>query len=94
MARDKSTQEAASARIRAQLPIADKLAYADIVLDNSGPRGELEAQVSNLIQRLEREAGWAWRLDWWLPPVGLVSAVWTLFWRAMRRQRRLARKKK
>lgn len=76
------------------MPIADKLAYADIVLDNSGSRSELEKQVTSLVQGLRSEAGWAWRIDWWLPPVGLFSAAWTLCWRAVRRRKRMARKRK
>ncbi len=37
MARDGSTEEEAKKRLDSQVPLADKLAAADIVVDNSGP---------------------------------------------------------
>ena len=83
MNRDSSTREDALARLGSQLPISEKVTYADIVLDNSGSRSELEDHVQGLIKRLERDAGWTWRLSWLLPPLGLLSMVWTL----LRRQR-------
>ncbi|KAI0705892.1 CoaE-domain-containing protein [Cytidiella melzeri] len=85
--RDSSTVEAASARIKAQLPTAQKLDYADIVVDNSGSPQDLQIQVDSLVRRLYKEAGW-WRLCWLCPPIGLFSATWTLFWRYIRRLRR------
>jgi dephospho-CoA kinase len=44
------------ARLAAQLPLEDKVALADIVLDNQGSRGELEAQVDGLWAELRRRA--------------------------------------
>ena len=88
MKRDKSSREDASARLNAQLPITEKVQYADVVIDNSGTPQELERQVDQFVQRLMKEAGWSWRLSWLIPPLGVVSAVWTLSWRAMRRSQR------
>ena len=82
--RDGSTREAASARLDSQLPISQKLKYADVVVDNSGSLKDLEGQVLALAQRLERDAGWMWWLEWVVPPIGLFSAVITLAWRARR----------
>ena len=45
-ARDGSTEAAARARIDAQLDQAEKVAKADVVLDNSGHPDSLEAQVA------------------------------------------------
>ena len=73
------------------MPIADKVAYADNVIDNSGTKHELETQIDNLVQRLDAEAGWFWRVSWLLPPVGLVSAGLVLLWRALRQRKRTRR---
>jgi dephospho-CoA kinase len=92
MQRDGSTREAARSRLQAQLPIAEKLEYADIVLDNSGTQAELEVQVDELVRRLYLEAGWSWRVKWLAPPIGLLSALWTLIWRRVKRRRSRRRK--
>ena len=84
MLRDNSSVEDASSRLSSQLPITNKLEYADYVIDNSGSPQGLEAQVNSLVERLEREAGWMWRLSWLIPPLGLFSAVWMLALRAYR----------
>ncbi|KAJ7367608.1 dephospho-CoA kinase-domain-containing protein [Mycena albidolilacea] len=91
MKRDNSSREDASSRLNSQLPIADKVAYADRVIDNSGSPADLEAHVNSLVQALDRDAGWTWRLSWVFPPWALLSAVWTLAWRALRRPKNLKR---
>ncbi|PPQ71830.1 hypothetical protein CVT24_006955 [Panaeolus cyanescens] len=78
MLRDSSSREDALARLNAQIPITDKVQYADIVVDNSGTKQELEENIELLIRKLEREAGWTWRLNWLIPPLGLLAAVWAL----------------
>ncbi|KAF8489832.1 CoaE-domain-containing protein [Russula emetica] len=92
MRRDGSTREDARSRLLAQLPIAEKLEYADIVLDNSGTQAELEVQVDELARRLYLEAGWSWRVKWLIPPIGLLSALWTLIWRRVKRRHRSRRR--
>ena len=84
MDRDGSSREDALARLGSQLPISEKVTYADIVIDNSRTKSELGNHVEGLIKRLEMEAGWTWRLSWLLPPLGLLAAVWTL-WRHKRK---------
>jgi dephospho-CoA kinase len=93
MRRDGSTREDARSRLLAQLPIAEKLEYADIVLDNSGTQAELEVQVDELARRLYLEGGWSWRVKWLIPPIGMLSALWTLIWRRVKRRHRLGRRK-
>ena len=88
MRRDGSTREDARSRLLAQLPIAEKLEYADIVLDNSGTQAELEVQVDELARRLYLAGGWSWRVKWLIPPIGLLSALWTLIWRRVKRRHR------
>ncbi|EIM89637.1 CoaE-domain-containing protein [Stereum hirsutum FP-91666 SS1] len=80
MKRDNSSREAASSRLNSQLPITDKLEYADYVIDNSGGPKELEDQVSTFVRRLQNEVGWTWRLSLF-PPIGLLSALFKLLWR-------------
>lgn len=91
--RDGSTREAAQSRVKAQMPIADKLDYADQVLDNSGRPADLEPQVDALVRRIQRETGWSYRLDLF-PPFGLVSALLTLFWRRVKYARRMRRSRR
>jgi len=94
MKRDGSSREDASSRLNSQIPIADKLDCADIVLDNSGSPQDLEGQLDSLIRKLYKEAGWSWRLSWLFPPYGIFSALSTLLWRRIRRAKRNARKRK
>ncbi|KAF8522204.1 dephospho-CoA kinase-domain-containing protein [Hysterangium stoloniferum] len=86
MERDGSTESAASSRLNAQMPISQKLAYADYVLDNSGTIKDSEIQVGSLVKRLRRQAGWYWIASWLIPPLGLLSATSTLMFRAIRRR--------
>ncbi|KAF9478878.1 dephospho-CoA kinase [Pholiota conissans] len=83
MQRDGSSKEDASSRLNSQLPISEKVAYADTVIDNSGSKQELQAHVDNLIRRLDERAGWSWRLKWLIPPFGLFSAFWTVMGRRL-----------
>lgn len=48
MSRDGSTREAAMARIAAQIPMEEKKLLGRVVIDNSGSREELEAQVARI----------------------------------------------
>jgi dephospho-CoA kinase len=52
MARNGLTEEAALERMRAQMPIDDKRAYATVILDNRGSLDELERQVEHLLSAL------------------------------------------
>lgn len=51
------TREQAQARMAAQASRKDRLAIADIVIDNSGSLAELDRQVSDLWFELRRRAG-------------------------------------
>jgi dephospho-CoA kinase len=52
MARDGLSREDALARVGAQLPLAEKVAEADHVIDNSGPPEETARQVREVWRRL------------------------------------------
>jgi len=55
MARDGATEADVRARIAAQLPLSEKQASADHVLNNGGSPSELATQVDELLVRLKRE---------------------------------------
>jgi len=48
MCRDRFTLEEAERRIAAQMPLAEKIRFADAVIDNSGPLEATERQVRDL----------------------------------------------
>ncbi|MGB0560600.1 MAG: dephospho-CoA kinase [Spirulinaceae cyanobacterium] len=52
MARNRLTQQQAQQRIQSQLPLAQKCAAADLVLDNSESRDRLYAQIDDRISQL------------------------------------------
>jgi dephospho-CoA kinase len=54
--RDKFTREQALARITSQMPLAEKRAYADYVIDNSGKREDTEALAREVFQKLTQDA--------------------------------------
>lgn len=76
--RDGSTEEQATHRLESQMPIDDKVAYADDVIDNSGPPEETKSQVVRLARKLDLAAGWTWKLNWLFPPFGLIVALFCL----------------
>mgnify|MGYP001237759527 CR=1 FL=1 len=49
VARDASTPEDVRARIRAQMPLAEKVAAADFVIDNTGSLAELERRTDEVL---------------------------------------------
>jgi len=56
MARDGFTREEALARIASQMPLLEKKALADHVIDNSGTRENTEQQARELFAQLKKEA--------------------------------------
>lgn len=52
MERDGLSQAAARARVAAQMPLNEKAARADIVIDNNGDYDHLRQQVARLVKRL------------------------------------------
>ena len=56
MARDGISEEAARARLAAQLPLADKQKRADYVLYNNGTPAALAAQVDAVLEKLRADA--------------------------------------
>ncbi len=56
MHRNGYTHEEAGARIRSQMPLAEKARRATYVIDNEGTGAETEAQIDLLLERLTMEA--------------------------------------
>ncbi|MER2139889.1 MAG: dephospho-CoA kinase, partial [Succiniclasticum sp.] len=52
MLRDGATEEAVTARINAQMSLADKEKYADVVIDNSGSIESTKAQVTAQLEKM------------------------------------------
>jgi dephospho-CoA kinase len=52
MERDGFSREESVRRISAQMPLSEKVTYADFVIDNSGSRQETELQVKDVFKRL------------------------------------------
>lgn len=55
--RDRATEAMTRARLAAQLPLADKAARADFVIDNSGPLAATLAQADSVLQRVCEAVG-------------------------------------
>jgi dephospho-CoA kinase len=83
--RDNITVSAAQDMLAAQMPLSEKVAFADKVVDNSAGVIELEHQVAVLAASLRAKAGWSWRISWLLPPIGIIFAAWSLASRALLR---------
>jgi dephospho-CoA kinase len=85
MERDKSKVEDASIRLNSQMPIDEKVKYADEIVDNSGSFTDLEGTVSCLVNRMNVEVGWMWMLSWIFPPLALVNGVFYLLQKRIKR---------
>jgi dephospho-CoA kinase len=55
MTRDGLSRDDAERRIRSQLPLEDKIARADYVIDTGGTHAETDEQVTRLLDRLRRD---------------------------------------
>lgn len=95
MQRDGSTEADASSRLNSQMPIADKLQYADLTVDNSGTPEQLEERVMAMVADVQKRASpfW-WIINWVIPPVGISSAFWVIASRFIRRKLKGRREEK
>lgn len=55
--RDKLTAAEALSRLRAQMPLAEKRAYADVIIDNSGSLAETRRQLESFWKNLRFRSG-------------------------------------
>ncbi|KAI8343813.1 dephospho-CoA kinase [Blakeslea trispora] len=74
--RDGLTEEQALQRMQSQMPMAEKVEKADIILDNSSDLSQLEIQVKNMIQKI-RPSRLTWLLEYAGPPmaIGFISLL-------------------
>jgi dephospho-CoA kinase len=86
--RDNISEEAATQRIRSQMPLSEKVKLADIVLDNSSDLDQLKLQVRNLTARLTPSIS-SWLLGWIAPPVALAVSAYAIQHYAVRGARLL-----
>jgi dephospho-CoA kinase len=56
-ARDGATEDEARARIRAQTPLAEKVALADYVIENTGTLAELEQKTAAVLRQICERVG-------------------------------------
>lgn len=56
MARDGSTREEVLERLDRQMPLEDKVKYADFVIDTSGSKDDTRAQVNDVYRSLKNES--------------------------------------
>lgn len=95
------TEKDARARLASQMPLVEKLAYADVVIDNAGDAAHAHVRnsVQALLERWERDSHTlmgtlAWLVCWLLPPIGLLYGMLVAVGRtrAFRSRRALAAK--
>lgn len=92
LARDKEnglTEEDAHNRIKSQGDMAEKIARADIVIDNEGDKGALRVQVEKMVAENKPYKIWSW-LTRFIPPLGAAVALWIIFIRYRRRAAAIA----
>lgn len=92
------TLDDAKARLNAQMPLAKKIQYADVVIDNSIDAPEsspprLRAEVARVISRWRRESRQPvlvllWLLCWLVPPLGLLWGLFVTWLRARKQAQR------
>lgn len=74
------TEAEARARIAAQMPLQEKRARADVVLDNDGDLQQLFEALDALVRRPPFLRPWWLTLLQWFPPVGALWAFF-VFWK-------------
>ncbi|CAG8568170.1 2347_t:CDS:2 [Paraglomus brasilianum] len=74
MERDGLSEQSARERIAAQMPINEKVRFADYVIDNSGDLSETERQVNQIMAKIKPKL-WYWLLTWLLPPVAAAYGL-------------------
>lgn len=91
------TEEDASHRLASQLPLKDKIPYADVVLDNAADSPDAAAAAGASIQKQVDDVVHRWQrthehglgrlrtlVQWLIPPVGIATALWAVLARTQR----------
>ena len=94
------TREDAENRLSSQMDLEKKIPYADIVLDNAdNAKSNLEEQVKQVVKRWDSQHNRGFGkvrtlMQWLIPPVGLVMALYATWARSCRVSRQLREEKK
>ncbi|RHZ74173.1 hypothetical protein Glove_227g171 [Diversispora epigaea] len=70
--RENFSESIARQRINSQLPLKEKVKYADYVIDNSGDIKTTEEQVEKILN-ITKPSSLNWLLSWWGPPILAIS---------------------
>jgi len=62
MERDSLSRQEALARLAAQMPLKEKLAYADYIVDTAGTRESIRRQVREIVEALRRQGAAAGKI--------------------------------
>ncbi|KAG9289443.1 hypothetical protein G9A89_008004 [Geosiphon pyriformis] len=76
MRRDGISEHAARQRMAAQIPLKEKVSFADYIIDNSGEFEETERQVFQIMNKVQPK-WWNWLLTWLGPPALATAALVT-----------------
>ncbi|CAG8822535.1 28331_t:CDS:1, partial [Dentiscutata erythropus] len=68
MKRDRCSEDVARDYISVQMPLKDKIKFANFVIDNSGDLSETERQVTNVLKKIQPSL-FSWLLIWLGPPL-------------------------
>jgi len=77
MERENFPETTARQRIEAQMPLKEKVQYADYIIDNSGELVETERQVDQVMEKIQPTL-WNWLLTWLGPPTVALGCLLTV----------------
>ncbi|CAG8598308.1 13217_t:CDS:2, partial [Funneliformis mosseae] len=72
--RDNLLEHVAIQRISAQMPLGEKVKFADYVIDNSGDLSETEKQLNIVLAKLYPSV-WSWLVTWIGPPALVTLGI-------------------
>lgn len=84
------TAEDAQHRLSSQLPLQEKIPYADVVLDNADNASpSMEEQIQTVVRRWQRQhtqglGRLRTLVQLFVPPVGILMALWAIYSRTQR----------
>jgi len=73
--RDGFTEEQALDRIKAQMPVEEKVAQANIVISNDGSLAELQDRTKEVIDNLEQKYKYSASVFWSLPGIVFFASI-------------------
>ncbi|CAG8673589.1 7660_t:CDS:2 [Cetraspora pellucida] len=74
MKREDISESTSKQYISVQMPLKEKIKFADFVIDNSGDLSETEHQVVNILSKVKPSL-WSWLLIWLGPPLLFTLSI-------------------